>query len=647
MGIVRVVVALTAFGLVINTSTDTFGHDTHSHSPHSRADKDYADATSRSRMWTIKSLTGDGTPTMVKASLLTADHDQVRLQTLDGRVISISSKTLTAEDLKFVHQRQERMLQLNTQPFVRLTAFQSKDNQGVANPPALASFFKPFAKTIRFHWDRDFLFVESTGMPDHPMMTGITAWQQQVPIPQAYTGNNAWKIPLHPVPAPNPMSTKEHFFRGAIALAVNGVPIFNPIKNNGKTDTLLAGELDRWGGHCGRADDYHYHIAPVHLEKIVGAGNPVAVALDGYAIYGYNDPNGKPPTDLDWLNGHKGPDGTYHYHATKTFPYLNGGFYGEVIELNGQVDPQPRAQGVRPALPGLKGAKIVGYENPKPDNFIVRYEVFGDPRSIEYEVADNGSATFNFVSAQGTMTETYSPRKRGGGDGRQNSEQPGSQRPTGKEPQGNRGRGDESRGGKGGGRSGDDPIVAALDANGDGQIDKDELRGASAALIKLDVNKDQKISPDELRDHSSQQRGGGNGKPQGVGPSGKTGGSKGPQPGDGPRQPWIFVHANEIDLDKNKIISREEIVGEAGKAFAGYDTNNDGKLSQNELQERGGSRSAMGGFLKGHAQEIDRDDDGVLSRAEVIGNAERMFAKMDRNRDDTISSEELEEARRK
>jgi hypothetical protein len=30
----------------------------------------------------------------------------------------------------------------------------------------------------------------------------------------------------------------------------------------------------------------------------------------------------------------------------KTFPYLNGGFYGEVIELNGQVDPQPRAQGV-------------------------------------------------------------------------------------------------------------------------------------------------------------------------------------------------------------------------------------------------------------------------------------------------------------
>jgi hypothetical protein len=39
----------------------------------------------------------------------------------------------------------------------------------------------------------------------------------------------------------------------------------------------LAGELDEYGGHCGRADDYHYHIGPVHLEKIVGKGNPISV----------------------------------------------------------------------------------------------------------------------------------------------------------------------------------------------------------------------------------------------------------------------------------------------------------------------------------------------------------------------------------
>jgi hypothetical protein len=485
-------------------------------------------------------------------------------------------------------------------------------------------------------------------MPDHPMMIGITAWQQQVPLPQSYTGNNGWRIPLNPVPAKDPMSAKDHFFRGAIALAVNGVPIFNPIKNDGRTDTLKAGELDRWGGHCGRADDYHYHIAPVHLEKIVGIGKPVAVALDGYPIYGYNDPNGKPPTKLDWLNGHKGPDGKYHYHATKTYPYLNGGFYGEVVERNGQVDPQPRAQGVRPSLPGLRGAKIVGYENPKAGSYAVRYEVYGEQRSVQYDVADNGSATFRFVSARGTQTENYTPRQRGGGDGPRNAQRPESPRPTGNEPKGNRGRGNE-----GGGRPGGDPITAALDTNGDGQIDKAELRGAAAALRKLDTNKDGQITAEELRGLGGQRQGGGGGGPrgggppgQGGGPGGQAGGPRGPQPGDGPRQPWIVVHAEEIDLDEDKIISRDEIVGEATKAFAGYDTSGDGKLSQSELGGRGGSRSAMGGFLKGHSKEIDRDGDGVLTRTEAIGNAERMFAKMDSNDDGKITPEEMSAARR-
>ena len=66
-----------------------------------------------------------------------------------------------------------------------------------------------------------YFYVESNGMPDHPMMVGITAWQQQVPIPQTYTGRNAWQIPLFPKLSDKPVRAKKELFRGDLALAVS------------------------------------------------------------------------------------------------------------------------------------------------------------------------------------------------------------------------------------------------------------------------------------------------------------------------------------------------------------------------------------------------------------------------------------------
>jgi hypothetical protein len=68
-----------------------------------------------------------------------------------------------------------------------------------------------------------------------------------VPLPQPYQGENAWRIPVNPVPAKEPASAKDRFLRGNIALAVNGVPIFNPFNNRGE-DAYLIGELDEYGG---------------------------------------------------------------------------------------------------------------------------------------------------------------------------------------------------------------------------------------------------------------------------------------------------------------------------------------------------------------------------------------------------------------
>jgi hypothetical protein len=266
------------------------------------------------------------------------------------------------------------------------------------------------ASTNATHW-----IVESDGMPDHRMMVGITAWQQQVPLPQPYTGDNAWRIPRFPVPAANPLSTKDHFFRGAIAVAVNGVPIFNPIKNDGRTDTFLAGELDEFGGHCGRADDYHYHIAPTHLQERVGAGEPIAVALDGYWIYGFSEPDGSTVGPLDAFNGHSTPTLGYHYHATRAYPYLNGGFHGEVVERDGQVDPQPRAAPVRPALPPWRGARITGFDRVRSnaaEEFHLEVKAAGQTHHLRYRLNTNQTVTFESPDGEGRITTETHPMGR-------------------------------------------------------------------------------------------------------------------------------------------------------------------------------------------------------------------------------------------
>lgn len=278
-------------------------------------------------------------------------------------------------------------------------------------PLPIQKAFEPFKDSIRYHSDEDFFYVESSGFPDHPMMIGITAWQQQVPLPQSYQGRNAWQIPLHPRMAARPVSAKTALFRGAIALAVNGVPIFNPIKNDGRTDTFLAGELDEYGGHCGRGDDYHYHIGPVHLEKIVGKGKPIGYALDGFPLYGYTDAAGKIPDDLDRFNGRMENDG-YRYYSSKKYPYVNGGLRGEVTVRGDQIDPQPRANPVRPDGRPLRGAKITDFiRDDKTKTYTLQYELMGKTYKVQYTAGPEGTIDFTWIDPQGRKTSASYHRR--------------------------------------------------------------------------------------------------------------------------------------------------------------------------------------------------------------------------------------------
>ncbi len=342
-----------------------------------------------------------------------------------------------------------------------------------ANAPQTAKAFLPFTK-LDLRADGEFLYVGSNGLPDHNMMVGITAWQQQVPLPQPYFDDNAWRIPLKPVVAKEPAIIKGRFLRGAIALAVNGIPIFNPQNNRGEVSYEI-GELDEWGGHCGRADDYHYHIAPLHLQAQAGKGMPVAYALDGYPVYGLTEPDGSPVANLDECHGHEDAKIGYHYHASNTYPYVFGGFHGEVVEAGEQVDPQPRAQGVREALTALRGAKITAFESTGKDSYKLSYEVNGDQRSVSYSIKYDGTYPFHFDNGRdGTADEVYTARRQGGGGG--------GDRPPGGGPEGMKGKGGREgvtgaflpreENSEGPGMA---PIPGILDVNGDGVVTAQEF----------------------------------------------------------------------------------------------------------------------------------------------------------------------------
>ena len=174
----------------------------------------------------------------------------------------------------------------------------------------------------------DYGKLASKGLATHPMMKGVGASNLQVPLVTNFSGANTWKIPLTPAIAASITSVND----GPIGVAVNGVPIFNPCKQGGcaNGDTKVLGELDTCNGHAGRADDYHYHAAPTCMMADQPASywdtHPIGWALDGFAIFGYNNADGTVATRDTVCGGStltvpNAPTG-YSYHVTDTSPYV-------------------------------------------------------------------------------------------------------------------------------------------------------------------------------------------------------------------------------------------------------------------------------------------------------------------------------------
>ncbi len=166
--------------------------------------------------------------------------------------------------------------------------------------------------------------IRSTGAPDYTSnQTTPNAIRDQ-----------GWVVtlPLNPTCAPTP--TDAIASRGAVGFMINGVPFYGPQDAEGRDALMFEGpSFDDCVGHADMQCSYHYHVEPVcvfglrdtaarHAEA---DGHPAVIgyALDGFAIHASYE-TGATGSSLDACNGHSDATHGYHYHATRTSPYLVG-----------------------------------------------------------------------------------------------------------------------------------------------------------------------------------------------------------------------------------------------------------------------------------------------------------------------------------
>jgi|GEM_PF-860227 len=207
-------------------------------------------------------------------------------------------------------------------------------NSGIKNSQPRS----PFHSHVNVTFSATAMSVQSDSLPQH----------EYGPFPGPGNPNSAraqnlrFEIPRQPRLAASLVQLPT----GPIGIAINGVPFFN--SSNAQQQNTVQGPYAATFDNCdGRPDPlgiYHYQRIPDCLVRDAPGQHSVAYgyAFDGFPIYGPQDANGLPPTDLDECNGHRDNIRGYHYHMTRDFPYIIGCYKG--------VPTLPKPQGLPPAM---------------------------------------------------------------------------------------------------------------------------------------------------------------------------------------------------------------------------------------------------------------------------------------------------------